>query len=175
MGRGNVPSRRIVVDADIVHGAGGEEGTHERGVLLRDCLNTIYVVCHRVVVDDELLGEWRHHRSRYARMWLTRMYAKKKVVKIEVDAADCRRRVEARVGRCDAKVVRDAKLIACAHETDRTVLSCDCKARRAVGRHCAGMPEVKGTVWVCPEHHEDVVKWLESGAPYRADWALEAT
>src|SRR3712207_5775264 len=73
-------SRRIVTDADVARAAGGADARHPSARACRDFLMRMLQICHRCAMTPELLDEWRRHQSRYARRWLTQMFARKKVV-----------------------------------------------------------------------------------------------
>src|SRR5271165_1159009 len=77
-------SKLLVVDASVMRAAGGEEATDPAPAHARDILKAILTICHRVCVCAELREEWKRHQSRFARRWLTQMYASRKVVACEV-------------------------------------------------------------------------------------------
>ena len=80
------PSRRLVVDASVYRSAGPEDATFPLSKSCRDFLKAILRICHTVVFTDAIREEWRRHRSRFARTWLVQMYARKKVIELDVGA-----------------------------------------------------------------------------------------
>jgi hypothetical protein len=77
----NKHSRLLVVDACVARSAGGTE--HPQSSCCRDALLAILTICHRVVMTEAVQEQWNDHRSRFARKWLTSMWAKKKVHRCE--------------------------------------------------------------------------------------------
>jgi len=73
-------SKLLVVDASVMRVAGGIEAQDPVPARSRDALRAILTICHRVCLSPELRAEWKRHQSRFARGWLTRMYARRKVI-----------------------------------------------------------------------------------------------
>ena len=52
-------SKRLVIDADVLHSAGGEEATHSTAKRCRDFLKAVLTICHRVVRTPDIDKEWK--------------------------------------------------------------------------------------------------------------------
>ena len=124
----NQGSRRLVIDADVMRSAG--ETDHPISSACRRFLETVLDVGHHVVMTDAILEEWRHHMSKYSRIWRRRMYGRRLVIQIEVNDETLRGRIDAAVHR-DQKAIaeKDVHLIEAAIATDRLVTSQDESAR----------------------------------------------
>jgi len=85
---GKKQSREIVVDTDIIRSAGGTEASNPTSKDCRDFLSAILNICHCVVITDHGLAEWRAHRSRYSHRWLTEMYGRRKVKRLDNDTLE---------------------------------------------------------------------------------------
>jgi hypothetical protein len=73
----NKRSRLLVVDASVARSAGETENPVSS--CCRDSLLGILTICHRIVMTEAIQSEWNRHMSRFARRWLTSMWARKKV------------------------------------------------------------------------------------------------
>lgn len=75
----------FVVDADILRAAGYSEGQASQ---VRELLDTIYKICHRVVLSEEARSEWDKHASGIALNWWTRMNNRGKIQRIRLRLTD---------------------------------------------------------------------------------------
>ena len=162
------PSRRLVIDASIAGKAGDRTRLHAAGKRCRDFLETVLVVCHRMVLTSEIAEEWSKHQLSFARKWRTRMYARKKVDCVEPAHDDTLSRRLETVEATDKErqeMLKDRLLVEAAIATDRCVASLDDRARKLLGRASEHVTELKGIVWVNPDRPEEhAIAWLESGA-----------
>ena len=161
----NQGSRRLVIDADVVHSAGETE--HPVSSACRRFLETVLDVGHHVVMTDAILAEWRHHMSRYSRRWRRRMYGRRLVIQIEVNEDEILRgRIDAAVHRDQRAIVdKDIHLIEAAIATDRLVTSKDESARGVFKGASDGVVDLQQIVWVNPTcDNETPIEWLENGA-----------
>ena len=123
---------------------------------------------HRVAFSDHCLAEWRRHRSRFARGWLTRMFSRRKVVLLG-DVADAALR--AKVAACALKaahrraVEKDLHLVEAALLADRTVVSRDKTVREVLRTITETVTDLRQVLWMNPEiEEEDGAGWLARGA-----------
>jgi hypothetical protein len=163
-----VPSRRLVIDADVASAAGGEHAVHPRSVHCRDFLEAVLANDHRLVITPEISDEWTRRQSNFSRSWRRRMYARKSVFALNLDTSRSvvtrLRRVKCTKRQHDA-MLNDVHLIDAALATDRTVNSLDAEARNVYARACGSLAELKRIVWVNPDKPgEDPLGWLERGA-----------
>ena len=173
----NQGSRRLVIDADVVHSAG--ETAHPISSACRRFLETVLEVGHQVVMTDAILAEWRNHLSKYSRRWRRRMYGRRRVYRIEKDHErdnNLRNRIDQAVHRDQRAIVaKDVHLIEAAIATDRLVTSKDESARRAFKDTSNGVNELKQIVWVNPTRDEETpIDWLQNGARAEAHRMLGA-
>jgi hypothetical protein len=171
-------SKRLVIDADVLHSAGGEKTIHPTAKRCRDFLQAMLTICHRVVQTTAIGEEWWRHCSRFARKWLKQMHSKKKVKDIRTGFAGAQsllRNVE-KTAKSDKEigaVRKDIHLIHAALVTDRSVISCDETARELFGNASTTVADLSPIVWVNPNREEETpILWLESGAEAEPDRML---
>jgi predicted nucleic acid-binding protein len=162
-------SKLLVVDASVVHAAGANEHVHSSAT--RKCLNWILEICHRVVMTEDIREEWHRHQSKFSRRWRVAMYARKKIVELQlVIDEEFRDRMSGPGRTADqrAAILKDLHLIEAALQADRIVVSLDETARMLFQ-----VQELSTIIWVNPisEHHR-IQSWLEQGAPPVDEWML---
>ncbi len=175
-------SRRLVVDTSVMRAAGGEEATHPVPANTRDTLRAILTVCHRVCVIGDLRHEWKHHQSRFARVWWRQMYGHGKIIdsdppsspaildEIRLSPALTEREIEA--------VEKDFHLILAALAADSTVLSLDDKMSLIMRKFCANSRTSAGkavtqVLWINPIIDKAALdEWLVEGKPAQSSWQL---
>lgn len=162
------PSRRLVVDADILGAAGGQPNPDCRGVAVRAFLIAVLSICHRVVVTPAISGEWKRHASRFSRQWRVSMEARKKIIRLDAPEDARLRKQLARaipVRRDKEAALKDVHLIEAARAADGIVASLDEKARQIFASACVPIPDLASLTWVNPACvAEGVPAWLEAGA-----------
>ena len=134
-------------------------------------------VGHYVVMTKTILQEWRLHRSRYSRKWLTRMHGKKRVHGDDAPRAEkLRTRIVSAVPDNRKQAAeKDVHLIEAALGTDRLVASGDETARGIFRSASESVHELKPIVWVNPTlPSDDPIGWLGNGAPSEAHRQLGA-
>ena len=178
-------SKLLVVDASVMAAAGGEAATDPTPAHARDALKAILTICHKVCLSPELSDEWKRHQSRFARRWLTQMYAARKVIVREPPAcheilADIRA-FHAITQAEFAAVEKDIHLIAAALVSDRAVLSWDHRVAIAIRKVCVDQTTVTSksvshVLWIDPIADRDALyAWLSENGPARASWQLGVT
>lgn len=163
----NQGSRRLVIDADVVHSAG--ETDHPVSSACRRFLETVLDAGHQVVMTDAIMTEWRNHLSRYSRRWRKQMYGRRRVYRIEKKKErdnNLRQRIDRAVHRNQRAIVdKDVHLIEAAIATDRLVTSKDESARGVFKDASDGVVDLQQIVWVNPTcNKEKPIDWLENGA-----------
>jgi hypothetical protein len=162
-------SRILVIDASVLRAAGGEESVHPTGRNCREFLDAVRRICHRAAVTPAIGGEWRRHRSKFARKWQVRMYACKKIEHLTASSEpSLPPRLENAPFQAAEKaaILKDWPLVEAAHRTDSCVASLDETVRGLLTRACAHVPELSEILWVnpaCPD--EQAIRWLQDGAP----------
>jgi hypothetical protein len=147
-------SNRYVVDATVGQAA-SSTATAGVGKQCREFLMDIWVICHRVVMTDDIEREWRVHRSRFFVMWLSWMERAGKVAYVrECQRADIRACIEqARDELGDAGVtalLEDIHLVEAALATDNRIVSLEVEAPELLARVEGIAREVDGVQWLNP-------------------------
>jgi len=161
-------SKLLVVDAAIMQAAG--ESNHPISWANRDFLNWVLDICHRVAITTEICDEWARHQSKFTRRWRVAMYARKKIVKLQVPAnPELRLRLTLGRGAEEREaILKDAHLIEAALSADRIVASLDERARALFHN-----VELNVVTWVNPVSERARIRgWLEEGAPSVNEWKL---
>ncbi len=178
-------SKLLVVDASVMRAAGGEAATNPTPAHARDALKAILTICHKVCLSPELSEEWKRHQSRFARRWLTQMYAARKVIAREPPAcheilADIRAFHTITQSEF-AAVEKDIHLIAAALVSDRAVLSWDHRVAIAIRKVCIDKTTVTSksvshVLWIDPIADKDALHaWLSENGPAQPSWQLGVT
>jgi hypothetical protein len=114
-----------------------------------------------VAITTEIGEEWRRHQSKVTRRWRVAMYARKKLVFLQVPTFGH--------GPLEREaILKDAHLIEAALSADRIVASLDEHARTLFQTS-----ELNVVTWVNPVSERARIKaWLEEGAPPVYEWKL---
>ena len=75
---GKSASRALVIDACIAQSAGETEDPVSKAC--RAFLIATRDICHRVVMTNDVVAEWKKHRSKFSWIWWRSMVARRKVV-----------------------------------------------------------------------------------------------
>ena len=169
-------SRRLVIDADVAQAAGGKDAKYPKPKHCRDFLEAVKVICHRIVMTDEIKTEWIKHQSSFTRTWLCKMYGARKVVFVD-DASniDLRRKIR-RAASCEKDchvMIKDIHLLEAAQVTDKTIISMDETVHALFSDASSKIGEIKDILWVNPDDDDgDKIRWLEDGANQKDEWLL---
>jgi hypothetical protein len=161
-------SKLLVVDASVMRAAG--ESEHPVSSANRDFLNAVLEICHRVAITADIRDEWRRNQSRVARRWRVAMYARRKIVLLQVPGnGELRLRLtQGHSPEETEAILKDTHLIEAALRADRIVASLDENAR-ALFRTA----ELTAVTWVNPvSERARIQNWLEQGAPPVEEWKL---
>jgi hypothetical protein len=171
-------SKRLVIDADVLHSAGGEEAAHPTAKRCRDFLKAALTICHRVVRTPVIDEEWKRHSSNFSRKWRVSMNSKKKLEHAQTNSPDAQSLLRDIEGTVDSggaldDVRKDMHLIHAALATDRSIVSCDETARQLFANASSTVPALSPIVWVNPDREEETpIPWLENGAEAEPDRML---
>ncbi len=162
-------SRRLVIDASVVHAAGPEGATFPTSKNCRDFLQAVLTICHQVVVTRDIGDEWKRHLSGFSRKWRVSMEAKKKVYRPPDSVIDdeLRERISnaASSDKERAAMSKDALLIEAALATDCAIAALDDTALRAFRKAANSVRKIRRIVWVNPDKTDErPIAWLEKGA-----------
>ena len=167
--------QRVVVDVSIAQAAGGLGALASESRTCTSILEALRDHGCFVVTCDEWLTEWHRHRSRYSYQWLSSMFARRKVRKVSLSAAQALHNCV--VGKTSptsrATVMKDIYLICASFAADRRILSLDEEVRnllKGVGSAC---PRLCDILWANPMNDaESVLGWIAAGLPFEADRSL---
>jgi hypothetical protein len=164
-----IASRRLVIDASIARAAGPEESTHPTSKTCREFLLAVLHVCHRMVVSAAILEEWDKHQSGFSRRWRVSMFARKKIIREDVETDDAFRAQVAKhaVQEAETEIMhKDCHLIEAANATDSRVASLDEAVRHHFRQIARRVRKLRDVCWVNPNLDDDGVRdWLQEGAP----------
>ena len=157
-----VPSRRLVIDTNIVKAAG--RTLHPTSRRCRDFLDEVLKISHRAVLTPELTAEWDTHQSLFALRWRADMRSKAKIVDLDrVENDEIRHQV-----RLTKAALKDLHLVEAAVATDRTVVSLDDRASQDL---C--VEATREIVWVnAVGEGGHAIYWLRTGANPKDEWKL---
>jgi len=159
-------SKRLVIDPSIARAAGGTD--HPVSKACRVCLESILNICHQAVLTRAITEEWKRHRSNFTFLWLSSMYARKKVARPEVAPNVVLRTGIENSGLTEkerAAALKDAHLIEAALESDLRVVSLDETVRAIFRKAAPRVAPLRPVHWANPtKDDEHTIEWLEGGA-----------
>ncbi len=169
-------SKRLIIDADVAQAAGGKDAVYPKPKHCRDFLEAVRVICHRVVMTDEIKKEWNDHQSNFTRTWLYKMFGARKVVFID-DAAnpDLRRKImsSAHSKKDCVVMIKDVHLLEAASVTDNSIISMDETVHDLFKDVSSKVGEIRTILWTNPDRdYEEKIRWLEEGAELKEKWKL---
>ncbi len=155
--------RTLVIDASVLGASGTTK--HPVSKLCRDFLDAVLNICHRAVLCNDLMREWKDHSSKYSVQWRTAMTRKSKIVKKRPEEVLPIENELSSVFGSQWKNIDDTHLIVLALAADEIVVSLDESARKGFMDVSTQAPKVGHVCWVNPsKESEDAVRWVESGA-----------
>ena len=159
-------SKRLVIDPSIARAAGRTD--HPISKACRVCLESILNICHQAVLTRAITEEWKRHRSNFTFLWLSSMYARKKVARPEVAPDDALRASIRNSGLTEkecAAALKDAHLIEAALISDLRVVSLDETVRAIYRKAAPRVAPLRPVHWANPTKDEEhTIEWLEDGA-----------
>lgn len=167
---------KLVIDADVVRAAGGEEATFPTSKHCRDFLDAVLNICHGMALSQPLYREWRAHESGFARGWRRFMLGRRKFTYVEDVTKPELRDAIASLPLTENEVaaaLKDVHLVEAALASDRVVVSCDREARSILRKAARHVPQLRDIMWVNPTEDPDrVIHWLSQGAGRQAEFLL---
>jgi hypothetical protein len=169
MSKKPVRSRCLVIDASVAGAAGPMGARHPSAASCRDFLVAVRGLGHRMAWSPAVKAEWERRQSAFALQWRVSMTNLNKLRHVKDEPVEELR--EAIEGDSEDKHVaaimrKDAHLIEAALATDSRLASLDEAARGHFGRLAATLDSLRRVNWVNPaDVREQVVKWLQEGAP----------
>lgn len=130
-------------------------------------MECIRIICHKLIINNNLFDEYLNHVSRSNLGWLATMRSLGKVVRIKESIKDeeLRRKILDNLEFPDAKdlVEKDLHLIELALQGDSIIFSFDKRIRRHVSTIVDLVNEIRKIVWQNPEvdGEDDFCEWLK--------------
>lgn len=162
--------RGLIVDASISRTVGVTDDVPAKRC--RIFLEEMFLICHRLVVTNDLAAEWKEHASPFATRWLASMIDKRKIDEIESHwSEDLRVRISA-CARNEGErrnMLDDTHLIEAALGVGSPIVSLDNRARNCFKEAALRVERLRPVVWVNPTvDAESPLEWLRGGAPDEA-------
>ena len=169
-------SKKLVIDADVARAAGGKDAVYPKSKHCRDFLEAVRIICHRVVMTNEIRREWTEHQSNFTRTWLYKMFGARKVEFIDDASNHNLRRKIIRYASCEKdcqEMTKDVHLLEAALRADNSIISMDETVHDLFRTISLNVGEIKIILWANPDDDEaDIIKWLEEGAEPKDEWKL---
>ena len=143
----------VILDACVMRSSGDVTATHPTAETCRDLLNSLREKRRHIALTPDIQNEWNRHMSRYARKWLTSMYARKLVFHAYPVSLDA---VRAAIPTCALSsaekqlMSKDIHLIEAVYETDGPVVSMDYVARDTYRKYYFALRLRPNIHWTCP-------------------------
>ena len=153
----------VIIDADVARSSG--TSIHPVSSGSRALLDSVKSNRHKATMCKTLLAEWKHQRSLYASTWLSSMYSRKLVNRIEPKSIT---KLLIQNNLTNDKSIdtalKDAHIIDVAIEANGIIASNDDKARKVfceLGRSCGNLQSI---IWFNPIRDKiPVANYLSSG------------
>ena len=161
--------KRLIIDANVLRSAGGENATHPTSKHCREILEAVLSICHKACISADLEVEWDKHQSKYAKIWRTAMTSRRKLIRINLlPREELLQQIVAfyqdlETSQIILAVEKDFHLVAAAIETDWIIISLDNKMRDILANICDHTPPLTRIMWVDP-NEADIIDWLRQGA-----------
>lgn len=170
-------SKRIVVDASVAKRCGSTQNpAHENTRACRHALIEMLEICHRAVVSEDVLEEWRRHAGSFFLQWRVNMVSRNKIEHLVY--APNENLMEELLSAIDSErkrkeVRKDIHLISLALESDKCVLSVDESMRRLLVECARSVKSLRAISWVNPETEPGkAIRWLREGARSRSEFRI---
>jgi len=156
---------QMVIDADVARSAGITEyplSKNSREILLA-ILNDSNI---NIVFCQELLNEWKKHKSIVSTRWLTSMYARKrcKTIKIEDKFVTILNKITYLKSAEMKAIQKDAHLIETALKSDKFIISNDNISRNICCKIVDSYKEIENLCWALPSCDSKLlIKFIQDG------------
>jgi hypothetical protein len=158
----------LVIDTDIARSAGGVEAHEERSKCCRDFLIAIRDTTHKLVTTEATREEWHKHQSKFTKVWMASMIARRRICWIEAPPdEELRRKIEQGTAheRKRNAMLKDIHLVEAALQADKIVVSLDETVRACFHETTQHLAVLRTLMWVNPCRSEETpVEWLNGGA-----------
>ena len=175
-------TKKIVIDADVLRRASRKKHNIDslRCMIL---LNSIYRICHNLVVSGVIDKQYDEHASNYSTGWIAKMKRRDKLFESSnfIDIENIRDEIvysEIFVKEEISKIDEDIHLIQAALGADGIIVSCDDKIRRKFARAAQEIDEVGKKIgqiiWVNPvKENIDANQWIGKFKQHIDDYRLK--
>lgn len=173
-----INSKNLVIDASLARAAGPQNSPHPLARQCRHFLDTVLLVCHRIVFTTGIKEEWTKHQSSHARAWLVAMRSRRKVIfkDIPTNHKLCQLlKANSSSDLASREIMKDSHLLEAALEFDKIVISLDETVRRYCATIAVTEDILKRIIWENPGSSADALSsWLKMGAPRTSNNTLVA-
>lgn len=164
----------FVVDACVLRSAGlsGKPTPSE----CRAVLDEIRKAGETVAVDLDLLNEWRKHQSRYSSAWITSMFSRKLVKKVDKFSGKSDSIVNAvdKLMEPDRSIAsKDIHLVKIAVDYSYRVVSSEKRCRASFHKASVHCCEISKVFWIQPVD-ADCCRVISGLMPCPANWRLDS-
>lgn len=164
-----------VVDTDVARASGFSE--HPISGNCRHFLEFIRGSGFKIIFNQELLTEWKEHRSIFSRKWLASMFASKRVIRIE-DSYCFRSKIQSCPGLNEREkqvADKDCHLINASFNNGKSIASGDNNARNAFRKIASCYTDIYSILWVDPKLNAlEIIEFLASGSDAREEWYINS-
>jgi len=120
----------------------------------------------RLAMSPVLEDEWRKHQSRYARKWLSDMYARRRIARVVPKTDIQLRKATAKLATEKQRqaVQKDWHLVETAAASDHRVVSSDLRIKELLVSMVPDVAYLARLHWTCPAD-DGCCEWIEDGTP----------
>ena len=158
-------SRQLIVDADIMRAASGNE--NDLAIRCRDVLDAIQLAGHEVIRTPAIEVEWDKHASDFALSWIVRMQSRRRLIDMDEAAAG----LAGALSGLEVPVpeqnimLKDCHLLEAALASEQRIISKDEAAYFHFYQASATISQLRLIMWASPMRVADsCVDWLVTGA-----------
>ena len=155
----------LVIDANIMRSAGGEETESQTSLNCTDCLDLIKERKYKIALSEILLNEWDKHFSSHSANWFKERNDKGKVEMYEnIENEELREKIaEAAEGEDIEKILmKDVHLLELALKTDRKILSLEKQCLKHFKEIVPKVKKISKIFWSNPDKPGDkTLEWLK--------------
>lgn len=169
----------LVIDTDIARSAGGVEAQDVSSKCSRDFLIVVRESKHKLVTTVAVRNEWHKHQSKFTKIWLASMVARRRICWVEASPDEEMRLKVEQVTTSEKKrdaMLKDIHLVEAALQSDKIVISLDETVRGCFHETAQKLRVLRSVVWVNPCKSEEApFDWLREGAELEKERLLGYT
>ncbi|MCY7406535.1 MAG: hypothetical protein LH631_03915 [Alkalinema sp. CAN_BIN05] len=161
---------KLVVDTSVAAASGHKQTkSPPKSECCHNFLMAVEECGHSIVMNKEILAEWKEHETTFTRKWRLQMTRSNKVIVSKFRDITLQESIlMMAVGdKQHHEMMKDICLLQAALETDRRIVSLDENtARKYFTQAAKTIPKLQEIVWVNPDKPEETpIEWLKADAP----------